>query len=207
MFRLMPKQQQLFERFERIAEGAVEAAVLLKKLLEAPEKAGELVPKLEAVEHKCDDANHEALAMLQKNMTLPLDRAEAVELLTELDDIVDGADAVAHRLVLYRAKGVRPEAVKLAEVLEQSTVELQKGVKALRTGKDKQAVLKPVVDVNKLENDGDVILRQAIGALFDNEQNAIELIKWKELLEMLEDCTDGCERAANVIEAIVLKHG
>ena len=207
MFRLMPKQQQLFERFERIAEKAVEAAGLLTELLRAPERAAELVPRIEAVEQQGDDANHEALAMLQKSMTLPMDRAEIVALLTELDDVVDGADAAAHRLVLYRVKGVRPEAVQLSEILERSAAELLKAVRALRTGKDRQAVLTPVVEVNRLENEGDVVLRQAIGALFENEQNAIELIKWKELLELLEDCTDGCEHAANVIEGIVLKQG
>lgn len=207
MFRLMPKQQQLFERFERIAEHAVEASKLLKQILEAPAKADELVKQLEAVEQRSDDVNHEALKMLQKGTTLPLDRAEIVELLTELDDVVDGADAAAHRLVLYRVQSINPAALKLCEILELSAVELVKAVKALRTGKDREAVLAPVVEVNRLENEGDAVLRQAIGALFANETNAIELIKWKELLELLEDCTDGCERVANLLEGIVLKNG
>ena len=206
MFRLMPKQQQLFERFERIAALAVEAAGLLNQLLAHPERSAELLPKLEAVEQAGDDANHEALAMLQKGATFPIGRDEIVQLLSELDDLVDGADAAAHRLVLYRVKAIKPEARQLGEILEKASAELLKCVRALRTGKDNEAVLAPVVEVNRLENEGDKVMRGAIGTLFADEQNAVELIKWKELFEILEDNIDGCETVANLVEAIILKN-
>jgi predicted phosphate transport protein (TIGR00153 family) len=207
VFRLMPKQQQLFERFERLAELGQQAAALLHQVLRAPDKAAELLPRIEALEQQGDDANHEALAMLQKAGTLPIDRDEVVALLGELDDLLDGADAAAHRVVLYRVQGSKPEALKLGELLEKAAAALAEAVRALRTGKDKSAVQRPVVEVNRLENEGDTVTREAIGALFTNEQNAIELIKWKELFELLEDNLDGCERVANRIEAIALKHG
>ena len=201
----MPKQQKLFERFERMAEFAVEAAGLLNQLLATPGNAAEILPKLEAVEHQCDDANHEALAMLQKGVTFPIDRDEIMQLLSDLDDLVDGADAAAHRLVLYRVQTIKPEALKLGAIFAKAAAALSEVVHALRSGKDKEAVLAPVVEVNRLENEGDAIMRQAIGSLFADEKDAIELIKWKELFEILEDTLDGCERAANLVEAIVLK--
>ena len=207
MFRLMPKQQQLFERFERMSALGLEAAGLLNSLLEKPAQAEELVPKLEKVEQQCDDANHQAQAMLQKGVTFPIERDEILELLNLLDDLSDGAVAAAHRLVLYRVQGIKPEALQLGAIFVKAAAELEKAVRGLRSAKEKDAVLKPVVEVNRLENEGDAIMRKAIGTLFAEEKDAIELIKWKELFEILEDTLDGCERAANLVESIILKHG
>lgn len=206
MFRLMPKQQQLFERFERIATLGMEAAVALGELLRAPDQANVLIPKIEALEQEGDEENHAALEMLQKGVSAPFERSELITLLGELDDLVDGADAAAHRLVLYSVKAIKPEALELGEILVKTAGELVQTVRALRTGKAKDAILASVVEVNRLENQGDVVMRAAIGALFTSEQNAIELIKWKELFEILEGTIDTCEHVANRIESIVIKH-
>jgi predicted phosphate transport protein (TIGR00153 family) len=206
VFRLMPKQLQLFERFERIAALGVEAASTLGELLRAPEQAPTLIPRIEQLEQQSDDINHEALEMLQKGVSAPFERSELIQLLNELDDLVDGADAAAHRLVLYSVKTIKPEALQLGEILVQTATELVQTVRALRTGKPKEAILASVVEVNRLENQGDAVMRAAIGALFTTEQNAIELIKWKELFEILEEAIDTCEHVANRIESIVIKH-
>ena len=206
MFRLMPKQLQLFERFERIAALGVEAAATLGELLRAPDQAATLIPRIEQLEQQSDDINHEALEMLQKGVSAPFERSELIQLLGELDDLVDGADAAAHRLVLYRVQTIKPEALQLGEILVKTATELVQTVRALRTGKPKEAILASVVEVNRLENQGDAVMRAAIGALFTSEQNAIELIKWKELFEILEEAIDTCEHVANRIESIVIKH-
>lgn len=206
MFRLMPKQQQLFERFERMATLGVEAAGALGELLRAPDQAPTLLPKIEALEQQGDALNHEAMEMLQKGVSAPFERSELIALLGELDDLVDGADAAAHRLVLYRVQAIKPEALQLGDILVKTAAELVQTVRALRTGKAKEAILASVVEVNRLENQGDAVMRAAIGALFTSEQNAIELIKWKELFEILEEAIDTCEHVANRIQSIVVKH-
>jgi predicted phosphate transport protein (TIGR00153 family) len=206
VFRLMPKQLQLFERFERLAALGVEAAAALGELLRAPDQAATLVPRIEQLEQQGDDINREALEMLQKGVSAPFERSELLSLLGELDDLCDAADAAAHRLVLYRVKTIKPEALVLGEILVKTATELVQTVRALRTGKPKETILASVAEVNRLENQGDVVMRGAIGALFTSEQNAIELIKWKELFEILEEAIDTCEHVANRIEAIVIKH-
>src|SRR6478609_4289381 len=116
----MPKQQKLFEHFERMAQLGLESAGALRKLLENLKLPAEHLARIEALEQQADDVNHEALKMLQKGVTTPFDRAEIFELLTELDDVVDGIDVAAHRLVLYKVHDLKPEAVALAQLVESA---------------------------------------------------------------------------------------
>jgi predicted phosphate transport protein (TIGR00153 family) len=138
-------------------------------------------------------------------VTTPFDRAEVLALLEELDDVIDGCDVVAHRLVLYKVHALKPEAVAIAQLLESACAEMSRAVSALRTAKNAQGVLQHVVEVNRLEDEGDRMQRQAMGALFEHEKDAIELIKWKEIYEILEQAVDGCEHVANAIERTVVK--
>lgn len=206
MFRLMPKQQKLFECFEQMASLGVDAAKVLREILAATPQQAELVCDLEAVEQRGDDANHAALAMLQKRTNFPISREQITQLLGHLDDVIDGADAAAHRLVLYRVKAIKPEAIELAGLLAEATVEVSRCIGGLRKAASKEEVLASVIEVNRLENRGDEVLRTAIGTLFANEPDAIELIKWKELFEILEEGLDACEHVANLVEAIVVEN-
>jgi len=202
----MPKQQKLFECFEQMASLGVDAAKLLREILDATPRQAELVCDLEAVEQRGDDANHAALTMLQKRASFPIGREQITQLLGYLDDVIDGADAAAHRLLLYRVKAIKPEAVELAGLFAEATVEVSRCISGLRKAASKEKVLASVIEVNRLENRGDEVLRTAIGALFADEPDAIELIKWKELFEILEEGLDACEHVANLVESIVLEH-
>ncbi len=206
MFRLMPKQQKVFERFEQMAQLAVQCSGVLRHLLENLKAPTDLLAEMEKLEQQGDDARHEALKMLQKGVTTPFDPAEVIDLLEELDDVVDGCDVAAHRLVLYRVHTLKPEAVAMAQLLESACAELNRAVRALRTAKNAEGVIQHVVEVNRLEDEGDRMLRQAMGALFEHEKDAIELIKWKEIYEIIEQAVDACEHVANAIERTVVKN-
>jgi len=123
-----------------------------------------------------------------------------------LDDILDACDTVAHKLLMYRAQNVRPEAHELARILALLAPATEKAVVALRTGRTADLVLGECREVHQLENEADKVLRRGIGALFDEIKDPIELIKWKEILEILEHATDNCEDAVRVIEEVVRKH-
>jgi predicted phosphate transport protein (TIGR00153 family) len=201
----MPKQQKLFEHFERMSQLGLECAGLLRKLLENLKSPAEILAKIEAVEQQGDDVNHEALKMLQKGVATPFGREEALSLLEELDDVIDNTDLAAHRLVLYKAQVLKPEAVAQAQILESACAEMVKAVASLRTAKNADGVLAHAVEINRIEGEGDRVLRQAVGALFEHEKDAIELIKWKEIFEIIENAIDGCEHVANGIERTLLK--
>jgi predicted phosphate transport protein (TIGR00153 family) len=201
----MPKQQKLFEHFERMADLAHESSGVLRQILENLRSPQELLVRIEKLEQQGDDVHHEALKQIQKGVSSPFESNEALRLLEELDDVIDGCDVAAHRLVLYKVHALKPEAVAIAQLLQTACAEMSKAVKSLRTAKNAEGVLVHVVEVNRVEDESDRILRQAIGALFEHEKDAIEIIKWKEILEILEQAVDGCEHVANAIERTVVR--
>ena len=206
MFRLMPKQLKLFERMEGMAQLAVQCSGLLRRILENLKSPAELLAQMEKLEQQGDDMHHEALKMISKGVSTPFDGTELLEMLAELDDVIDSCDVAAHRLVLYKVHTLKPEAVALAQLLESACAEMAKTVVALRMAKNADGVLEHVIEVNRVEDEADRILRQAVGGLFEHEKDAIEIIKWKEIYEILEEATDKCEHVANAIERTVVKN-
>jgi predicted phosphate transport protein (TIGR00153 family) len=200
----MPKQAKLFEQFERLAQLSVDASAELGKLLGDLANARTHLGPIEKLEAEGDEINHLAQKMLQTGVNAPLERSEVLELLEELDSLLDRIDATGHRIVTYRVKLVRPEAFALRDILEKSCREVVRMVSSLRVSRDAEGVLAHAVEVKRLENEGDQVMRQAIGTLFEHERDAIELIKWKELFEILESAIDSCEHVARVIERVVL---
>ena len=204
MFRLMPKQTKLFEHFEQQAQLAVEAAGALKALLATLDKPEEALKRIEQIEQQGDSVNHSALRMLQEHVSLPFENVDVLALLGELDDVIDGADLAAHRLVLYKVRSIKPEAAQLADLLERACVAMGKAVLTLRTGKHVNDIMSHVTEVKRLENEGDKVMRGALGDLFESEKDAIELIKWRELFEFLEQTLDHAEHVAKAVERIAL---
>jgi uncharacterized protein len=207
MLRIMPRQKVYFDCFEQCAHSAVEAAAALKQMLENPGEFASFVARIEALEQAGDLATAQVVQALDRNMTTPFDRAEIRALIEALDDILDAVDTVAHKLVMYRAQHVRPEAHELGAILANLAPAVERAVIALREGRSTEAVLAPCREVHKLETDADKVLRRGIGALFDELKDPFELIKWKEILEILEHATDKCEDAVRVIEEVLRKHG
>jgi uncharacterized protein len=142
---------------------------------------------------------------LNKTFITPIDREDIFALISRVDDILDYIDGLANRLVLYK---VTPnmQLRGLVKILSLSVNEVAAAIEGLRKHKDPEDILKRCVEINRLENEADDALRAAIAELFDNEKDAIVIIKWKEIYEFLETATDKCEDVANVIESIIVKN-
>jgi predicted phosphate transport protein (TIGR00153 family) len=160
--------------------------------------------EIKEVEHKCDFLTHELIQRLNRTFVTPIDREDIHALARSLDDVMDAIDAAASVIRLYSLNTVRPGARELAKGISASTVVIHHALSALEQAK---GVAAHGVEINRLENEADRIHQQAVVRLFDEEPNAITVIKWKEALDFLEQATDRCEDVANVIESIVVKHG
>jgi predicted phosphate transport protein (TIGR00153 family) len=160
------------------------------------------VQKIKDIEHKGDDMTHAVLIKLNQTFITPFDREDIHRLASSIDDVLDFINSAADRLINYKITNPPPAALKLAEIILKQAQEITQGVRLLEKN---QHVLEHCVEINRLENDADTVTRAAISNLFDEEKDPIQLIKIKELLEVLELATDKAEDAANVLETVVLK--
>ena len=202
-FQAIPREQSFFELFQRaadnVASGARELATLASDLGDA-EAAG---ARLRDIEHQGDDLTHRILETLNTTFVTPFDREDIYRLASGLDDILDATEAVGDLLVLHRIEEPLPELGQQAGVLVRATEVISKAVSRLRSLRDLNGYL---VEINRLENEGDRVYRKTIARLFSGEFRAMDVLKWKDILDQMEEAVDGCEDIANVIESITLKH-
>ncbi len=204
--RLMPKSDDFFDDFEKLAATTVEGARLLKALLDDFTDVPRKVQAIKEVEHRGDDITHRAFERLHKNFITPFDRPEIHRLLSRIDDVLDLADAASERIGLYEVGTILPDARDLAAVLVSAAETMQLAVRGLRDVKNPAKVLEACKQVNVYENQGDTLLRRAIANLFKSGHDPLTVIKWKEILDLMEDAIDRAEDVANVIEGVVLEH-
>lgn len=206
MFHLfLPRQENFFVLFralsDQIVAGALEFALLLEEL---PECSGRCA-SIKDIEHKGDEITHQTVALLHKTFITPLDRDEIHRLITKLDDILDFIDACAQRICLYDIGSSTPEAVALSKIVIQTVEHVRLAVAGLADLKNPEGIQASCVEINRLENEADVVLRAALAKLFREEKDLRQLIKLKEVYELLETVTDRCEDVANIIDGIVLE--
>lgn len=202
MIRLIPRETKFFDLFAELSTSMNEGARLLRSILENPSDLEVRVEQMQAIEHRGDKAIHAIMTKLNQSFITPFDREDIHRLASSLDDVLDYMNTAATRLVMYKITHPPAAAAELAGILVLQSEELAQGVSLLeKNGK----VMQHCDEVNRLEDDADKVSRKAIGALFENEKDPIQLIKMKELYEVLETATDKAEDAANVLEAIVLK--
>ncbi len=206
MLRIMPRQKVYFDSFEQCARAGVGASAALSEMIRSPERHAEFVSRIEALELEGDAATAMVVETLETNLATPFERSAIRALIESLDDILDGIDTVAHKVVMYRATRPRPEALELVALLAAQVPAVERALIALRASRTAEPVLIHCREVRKLEADADKVLRRGIGALFDEVKDPIELIKWKEILEILEHATDKCEDAARILEEVIRKH-
>ena len=205
--RLMPKSDDFFSDFEAQAAAVVEGAILLKGLLEDFTDVPRKCQAIKDVEHRADDITHRAFARLHTQFITPFDRSEIHRLLSRIDDVLDLADAAAERIGLYDIDEVLPEARELATVLVEQSRKMEEAVKGLRNmKKDPQRILEACKEMNVLENQADTLTRQTMAKLFKRGNDPLTVMKWKEIIDLIEDATDRAEDVANVIEGVVLEH-
>ncbi len=205
MFRLIPRDERFFDFFERQAENIVASAQRLREMIfdfsDAPEKAA----AIKELEHLGDVLTHDVVRKINTTFVTPFDREDVYALASRLDDVLDLIEAAADRLVLYRIKEPTSGARALSEVIVKTADAVQGAIGCLRASSASYHA--HAVEVNRLENEADRLLKQLIAALFTDVTDPIEIIKWKEIYETLEEVTDRCEDVVNVIEGIMLKMG
>ena len=202
MIRLIPRETKFFRMFAEVSRNLTEGARLLQDILKRPANMGERLDRLQDIEHRGDDITHSIITTLNQTFITPFDREDIHRLTSSLDDVLDFVNSAGVRLRLYRIDAPPLVAAELAGLIVQQSEELAKGVSLLEHN---QRVLEHCVEVHRLENEADRVSRNAIAELFDNEKDAIHLIKMKELYEVLEMATDKAEDAANVLEGVALK--
>ncbi len=203
MFRLLPRNEKFFDLFEEQATHIVSASRVLEELALDYANAPAKVQRIRDLEHAGDTLTHEMVRRLNTTFITPIDREDVYALASRLDDVLDLIDAVADRLVLYKIKVPTEGCVAMAKIIVKTAEETDRAVRCLRTlapGYQKHSI-----EVNRLENEADRLLRDELAALFEGRTDAIEIIKWKELYETMEAVTDRCEDVLNVIEGIILK--
>jgi predicted phosphate transport protein (TIGR00153 family) len=202
-FRLIPKEEKFFEDFVAMAEQINRGAALLEQMLAPEQPLWDKADEIKEVEHKCDFLTHAVIQRLHKTFVTPLDREDIHTLARSLDDVIDAIDDSAGVIRLYQISVVRPDARDLGRIIKASTEQVVTAMKALGT---KQGISVAAVEINRLENEADRAHQTALRRLFEEEKDAIQIIKWKEILDFLEAATDRCEDVANVLEGVVVKH-
>lgn len=205
-FSLIPREQKFFDLFEEGAHNLVEAGETFSDLLHHWHEVEEKVSKLEDLEHKGDSITHRIMALLHSTFVTPFDREDIALLTNAMDDIVDLIHGAADTMLIYRVQAPTQRARELAEIIRDGVVEVERAVKYLRHRGQLKQMLVSCVELNRLENAADEVLKQALGELFQDSSDMVQVIKWRELYEHMEDATDRCEDVANILEGIVLKH-
>ncbi len=204
---LLPHDEKFYSFFEESAHNLVKAGELLKKLSNAnSSELQTIVDQMHDLEHDGDAVTHKIFAELSATFVTPFDREDIHVLASALDDIMDYIDGSSARFVLYKLKEWPPAMKALIEILIKSVNELERGVTLLRDFKKADEIQKVLEKVNEYENQADAIFEEAIADLFEHEQNAVTIIKLKEIYVGLETATDKCEDAANVLESLLIKH-
>ena len=208
MFNLLPKDTVFFDFFEGLAKHAVSCAQHLQSLArQFPDVTGPL-QKIREDEHAADDLAHQALERLDRTFTTPFDREDIHTLIGELDDIIDTIDALAKRFPLFHIRQMEEGFVKQADLLVDATMVVRDAVSRLRARNRKLSDLsKLLIDIHHKESVGDDNHHAAMSRLFEGRVEPLEVIKWKELYDYIEQALDGCEDVGNTLERIVLKNG
>ena len=200
--RILPHEESFFDTFVELADNIHEGSKALVEMLSNFTNVRAQAEHIKDLEHKGDDLTHALLTRLNQTFITPFDREDIHELSSKIDDVLDLADAAASRLVLYRVDHVRPGVVDLAKILNQATEQVTAAVRVL--GKQDH-ILDYCIEINRLENESDRLCRALIAQLFDEEKDPVQIIKWKEIIEVIETAADKCEDVANVLETVTLK--
>ena len=203
MFQFKPREDRFYALFQQQARCIVEGAGQLKEMLEHYTDMEAKAKALKETEYRCDQVTHDIFSLLNSSFITPLDREDIHGLAHAMDDILDEIEGVSSRMVLLRIARPTAEEIRLADILLQATLEIEKAVQNLARPKGLPEFCQRI---KRLEHEADEISREMLRRLFEKEEDVKELIKWKELYQRLEDTADCCEDVANIIEGIVLKH-
>ena len=206
MFGSKKSESVFFDLFNEAAEKLIEAGDVFYDLVENYQDVEKKVAKVKDIETACDVQTHKMLKKLNESFVTPFDREDIYNLSRSMDDIVDCLEEVANIFIVFDIKTLRPEALEMAKLIKRAVKELAVMFEHLDKLKTSKIVMEQIIEVNNIENEGDVLYREALKKLFREEKDPIELIKWKHVLEKLEDSLDSCENVANLAEGAVMKY-
>ncbi|HKB44368.1 MAG TPA: DUF47 family protein [Chitinophagaceae bacterium] len=204
----MPKNKVFYELFEKVAGNAAKMGTMLRDIVAEPDfdKRASLISQVEDLEHANDELTHSIFTELGRNFITPFDREDIHYLASSLDDIADFIYAAAKKINFYRVNPNDTGMQKMSELIEQSAQQVLIAVKELRDMKNMRNITEALVKINSIENQADDIFDMSIEKLFDSEPDAKEVIKKREIYQVMEIVTDKCEDASNVIESIIIKY-
>ena len=201
--RLIPRDQEFFTLFDELAGHLATSAKLLRDLFDNPATVQEQVRAIKEVEHKADQLTHEINSRIDRSFVTPIDREDIHEMATRLDDVIDLVDGTARRVEIFKISGVREPARKLAALMVQAAEHLQRGVTGIRRPRDVQAC---AIEVKRIEEEADAMYHNAVGTLFVGNPDPIDVIKWKEIYDRLEQGVDSCMAVVNTLQSISIKN-
>jgi uncharacterized protein len=204
----MPKNRVFFELFEKVADNVAKMGVILKDIVAEADfdKRASLISQVEDLEHANDELTHSVFTELGRNFITPFDREDIHLLATALDDVADYIYASAKKINFYRVNPNDIGMQKMAELIEQGANHVRTAVVELRDMKNMRNITEALVKINSIENQADDIFDMSIERLFSTEPDAKEVIKKREIYQVMEIVTDKCEDASNVIESIIIKY-
>ena len=206
MFRITAKEEIFYTLFVETAVSTCKAAEMLKDLMNNYTDVEQKIKAIEETEHDCDKHVHKILEQLNKSFITPIDREDIYLIAKEIDNITDAIEATAHRFHMLNVTSMREDAKKMAELIVECTQELKSVFEELKNMKNSKILKNKIIEVNRIEDDGDTLFRNAMTQLFVSEKDAVEVIKWKDIYEYLENTLDACEDVANIVEGVVMKH-
>ena len=198
-----PREREFFDLFEEAGANIVRATELLERMLERWPDHGELARDVVVCEQEGDRITHDIIQRLNSTFVTPIDREDIYALASALDDIVDFVEEVSDFMGLYRIEAPMEQAQQMAQILRDSARQISQAIPRLRSFKD---IHHYTIEINRLENDGDRVMREALASLFERGIDPMMVIRWKDIFERLEDAIDATERTANILEGIVIKN-
>jgi uncharacterized protein Yka (UPF0111/DUF47 family) len=201
--RFLPKKNEFFYILTQLTEQMLETARLLDEMFDKNDNLAEYSSQIHLIENKCDDFTHQVISELNDTFVTPIDREDIFALVNSLDDIVDAIDTISSRMYLYKLKTPLQFGSQLTDILFIQAGVLNDVIKHLQ---DPKQTTDKIVQVKHLETEGDMVFKNAILNLFEDEKDVVELIKKKEILENIEKAVDKCQNAATVVEGILIKN-
>ena len=205
-FSFLPAEVKFYDYFERASANLLEGAKLLQKLLDNCQNLTEQVGQINEIEHQGDFIVHEVTNLLPRTLITPMDTDDIQRLVSTLDDAVDAIQAVANRIQVYQVVEVKKPAKRLANLIVESSQELDSAVKGLRDKKKYEEVKMRIVQINTLENNGDRVLHEGLTNLVAHREDIFEFIVWKEIYELLEAATDRIEDCGDIIQRVIISN-
>jgi predicted phosphate transport protein (TIGR00153 family) len=206
-FQFLPAETKFYEWFEKATANLLEAAEALQDLLDNYVQVESKVARITELEHRGDFIVHEVMHLLMHTLIIPLDGEDIERLISALDDSLDKIEATAVRMLIFRIEAPTEKARQLGQLIRTGASELHMAMPNLREKKNFRLVTEHIKEINTIENNGDRILREALVEIVTQKDDLFNLIRWKEIYEMLEETTDTMEDVADVLQRVVIKNG